>query len=605
MDSSGRTTTKAEEELCFLREFREAATVWTAFAAGAGALLYCAIMVVCLTLEEHQVVGLVVRAAVCAFLIVVALAFALRVEAWVKRYALVASLASALALGGTVTLVAIQRDTVSLSHFYAVPALMFGISVHYAFLRLPLPLAALIGWSVAVAAVLLMPQEAPRSELVRSAIYLAFSNIFGMVFSCLVERRERQLYNHRRRAELAEYAALERQASAEAANDQKTRLIAAVSHDLRQPMTAALSYLNVTRNRLWEHDLEGARSSAERAEAAVNVLGSTLDHLLTAARYESGTEAVEIGYVELTPVLRDVYGSCVGEAEHRDVRIDIRPPRERIVVSTDSRSMLRVLNNLVSNAIKYSTSHGGRKPRVLVISRWKRGHCRIEVIDNGIGIPAAQLSEIWKPFVQLNNVERDRERGLGLGLFLVQKIVQQLPGHSIQVRSVPGRGSRFTLTLPAAKLTGLPTVAVPESTASTPEVDLQPLSGAYVLVLEDDRDTRIAVVEMLEAWGLEVSAGATMAELMSAHADSDRLVDAIVCDYRLAAGTNGVDAIASLRERLGYAPHAVLVTGEPDIAPIRARAGPETTVLHKPFPPDSLARPLIRAVQATRLLEEG
>ncbi|MFM1991608.1 MAG: hypothetical protein RJA99_4565 [Pseudomonadota bacterium] len=110
---------------------------------------------------------------------------------------------------------------------------------------------------------------------------------------------------------------------------------------------------------------------------------------------------------------------------------------------------------------------------------------------------------------------------------------------------------------------------------------------------------------MLEAWGVIVSAGATMTEMLGRHADSDRMVDAIICDYRLAGGTNGVDAIEQLRNRLGYAPHAVLITGEPDIAPIRARAGPETTVLHKPFPPDSLARPLLRAVQAARQLEEG
>lgn len=166
------------------------------------------------------------------------------------------------------------------------------------------------------------------------------------------------------------------------------------------------------------------------------------------------------------------------------------------------------------------------------------------------------------------------------------------------------RGSRFTLYLPTEER-GAPSGQCLVNTSYREHVDLASLHGAYVVLLEDDRETRMALVQMLESWGGIVASAATMHELLCDEQDSDRMVDAIICDYRLSSGTNGIDAIAALRERLGYAPHAVLITGEPDIAPIRARAGPETTVLHKPFPPDSLARPLIRAVQAARQLEEG
>lgn len=99
-----------------------------------------------------------------------------------------------------------------------------------------------------------------------------------------------------------------------------------------------------------------------------------------------------------------------------------------------------------------------------------------------------------------------------------------------------------------------------------------------------------------------VTAG-TLADLLAAEDMSRCSFDAIICDYRLASGTNGIDAIASLRQRLGYAPHAVLITGEPDVEPLRARVGPDTVVLHKPFAPEALARSLLDAVQARRSAE--
>jgi CheY-like chemotaxis protein/anti-sigma regulatory factor (Ser/Thr protein kinase) len=262
-----------------------------------------------------------------------------------------------------------------------------------------------------------------------------------------------------------------------------------------------------------------------------------------------------------------------------------------------------VLGNLISNAIKFTDRRddGGG---VLVAARFRGDRCRIDVFDTGIGISPESAAEIWKPYVQLNNVERDRERGLGLGLFLVQRIVEQLPEHSIEMESRPGRGSRFTITVPATRLDPPSHRPPPEPPPST-VLDLSPLVGASVLVLEDDRDTRLSLVELLDEWRIDVTAAATITELVARHADSERLVDAIVCDYRLAAGTNGIDAIDGLRRRLGYAPHAVLITGEPDIAPLRARAGVDTTVLHKPFAPEALARPLLRAVRAARAREEG
>jgi len=124
------------------------------------------------------------------------------------------------------------------------------------------------------------------------------------------------------------------------------------------------------------------------------------------------------------------------------------------------------------------------------------------------------------------------------------------------------------------------------------------LWGAYVLLLEDDRLTRDAVSESLHEWGVMVMAAVTPRELMALHADSERMVDAIICDYRLPGGLNGFSAIETLRNALGYAPSAILITGEPDLSVLLPSAGRDTIVLQKPLSTDSLHSALTRAVAA-------
>jgi signal transduction histidine kinase/CheY-like chemotaxis protein len=592
-------TSELEQE--FIDEFRAAALKWAGYAAFAGGLLFLFFAAIAILGEPHTRLMQFVRLAVAVLLLGVAYCLWFGKGVSATNYVPVAAMASVAALSTAVAIPILPGDAARGVAAQATPALMFGLFLHYAFLRLPLVVSAAIGWAVCLAAIFFSPAPLLSSEVARLATYVGFANLFGMLILHLIESRERNLFYQTRAAFLAREEARHRQALAEEADRQKTRLIAAVSHDLRQPMTAAFAYLDVLRSRLSRDDLVGARAPAEKVQSALAMLGSTLDHILTAARYDSGTESLDIKLIELRPLLNDLYETYVPEAEKRGVRLRMRLPRQVPLLTTDARSIHRVLGNLISNAIKF-TDPRERGGGVLVAARFRGDRCRIDVFDTGIGIAPESVADIWKPYVQLNNVERDRERGLGLGLFLVQRIVEQLPGHTIEMDSRPGRGSRYTITLPATRLDPPGHRPPPEPLPSV-ALDLEPLVGASVLVLEDDRDTRLSIVELLDEWRVDATAAATMAELLARHADSERLVDAIVCDYRLAGGTNGIDAIAGIRQRLGYAPHAVLVTGEPDIAPLRARAGPETTVLHKPFAPEALARPLLRAVRAARDLE--
>jgi signal transduction histidine kinase len=573
------------------------------YGAMVGAALYLTFFVIAWAAEAHTQAAQTMRLSIVCALTTISVCLARGVLIDTKNYVPIAAVTVACVLACIVVLPVLPSRDQQPFAIQASPAIMCGLFIMYAFLRLPLVVALALGLSAGAASIVLVPVVSGGSETARTVVYLLSMNVLGACLLRLIEVRERELFLQRQQAEAARTEARRRQELAEEADRQKTRLIAAVSHDLRQPMTAAVAHLDVLRARLQGNDLDGARGPAERAIAAISMLGSTLDHLLTAARYDSGTEALRIELVAVRPLFQDLDQVHASEAAKRGVALRFRLPRKEVLLRTDARSVHRVLSNLISNAIKFTDERRGSG--VLVAARMYRDRCRIDVFDTGIGIAEEHLSEIWKPYVQLNNVDRDRERGLGLGLFLVQRIVEQLADHSVSMSSRPGRGSRFTIMLPAVAVERAANFLPPPEMAASTTLDLSPLRGAYVLLLEDDRVTRTSLTELLEEWGLLVSAAATYTELMAMEAESERIVDAIVCDHRLADGANGIDTIATLRERLGYAPHAVLITGEPDIAPLRARAGPETTVLHKPFPPVSLARPLLRAVEAARQMEEG
>jgi signal transduction histidine kinase len=587
----------------FLSEYREAGRVWVAFAFLAAAAIYTGFALIVAVTEPHVGLVLWVRGLIVAALVSLATVLIYRPEITQRYYVPMTISGSLMGLGGVILLFILPQSADPDPVIRASPSFIFGLILHYAFLRLPVPTAALVGWALSAAALFWVPMVSGGSEMLRTGLFLVFTNVCGMAFCGLVERRERALYHQRRRAEVARAEARERQVMAEEAEQQKTRLIAAVSHDLRQPMSAAVAYIDVLRSRLAADDLAGAREPAAKAQAALATLGSTLDHLLTAARYDSGTEALRIELVELGPLLRDLHDAYVGEAEKRGVRLRFRMAPMPIALTTDARSILRVLGNLVSNAIKFTEPHPGRRCEVLVAARLSGSVCRIDVIDTGPGIPESQHAEVWKPYVQLGNEERDRARGLGLGLFLVQRIVEQLPEHSVAMRSRPGHGSRFTVRLPAQQLHSAGRWAMPDIEPPSP-ADLAVLDGAYVLVLEDDRDARMSIVDLLSEWKILAPAAATQQDLLAAHDASERVVDVLVCDYRLAGGTHGIDAISGIRQRLGYSPAAILITGEPDVERLRARAGERTTVLQKPFMPQALARLLARAVRANREIEE-
>jgi len=221
-------------------------------------------------------------------------------------------------------------------------------------------------------------------------------------------------------------------------------------------------------------------------------------------------------------------------------------------IRTDPVLFKRIVRNLIANAIRHTGSGG-----VLVGARLRDGLARVEVYDTGPGIAEDDLQRIFDEFYQVNNPERDREKGLGLGLAIVRRIAAML-GHEIEVASRPGRGSRFSVIAPVCAVVEGCEAGAPNA-AGVPD-----LAGLFVVVVDDDRMILEAMRGLLREWGCEVllaeSEGELMAEL-AAHAYPKP--DLLVSDYRLRGARTGLDVVAAVRARFADAAlPAAIISGD-------------------------------------------
>lgn len=227
--------------------------------------------------------------------------------------------------------------------------------------------------------------------------------------------------------------------AAERANAAKSRFLAAASHDLRQPFQAMELYREVLDARLTAPKDREALMALSGAMAAGKEL---LNALLDISTLEAGITVPKIERVELGPFLTELVGEFHEEAERNTLGLTLAVTSA--VVQTDRLMLARIVRNLISNALRYTQSG-----RILVGCRRVKGFIRIEIWDTGPGIPPERQAEIWEEFTQLGNPERDRSKGLGLGLAIVAKQAKLL-AHPVGVRSREGRGSVFFVELPRA-----------------------------------------------------------------------------------------------------------------------------------------------------------
>lgn len=448
--------------------------------------------------------------------------------------------------------------------------------------------------------------EAEAATLLSILLVLLLVNTFGMVaawrFSQLRRREYAALAAERRskealldeiaRREILETAlTIEKNAAerardaAEAASRAKSRFLAAASHDLRQPMHALSLFAATLVERLRYPEV---RQIADQMQASITSLTSLLDALLDISKLDAGTVKPQVLNFRLQEIFDGIHRDFVARALDKGIRLRVVPTSA--VVKSDPLLLARIVRNLVSNAVNY-TREGG----VLVGARRRGRLVRIEVWDTGPGIPEAERERIFEEFYQIGNPERDRSKGLGLGLAIVRRLADLLR-HGLEFRSRPGRGTVFAITVPASSLHAEVNAAASEP----PGVPVLPAPGNPVVVLiEDERIIREATRTLLCDWGCTVVACASAIAARAELAQRGLRPDLILADYRLAGGHTGIEAIDLLHATFGPDIPAVLITGDAAAEHLKEAEERGLSLLHKPVPPAKL-RALIASIQVAK-----
>lgn len=367
--------------------------------------------------------------------------------------------------------------------------------------------------------------------------------------------------------------ALAAQEAAEQADRDKSRFLAAASHDLRQPLHAMGLFLeSLQRSPLNDHQ----RTVLGHAYAASGAAAEMLTTLLDYSRLEAGVVKVRPDAFAVQPLLTALEQEFGAQSDTAGL---VYRTRETSAAAYADRSLVGlVMHNFISNALRY-TAQGG----VLIACRTRGRRLALEVWDTGPGIPQSEWENIFKEFHQLGNPERDRRKGLGLGLAIVQRLAREMHT-SVEVLSRPGRGSVFRLWLDRWQ------GALEDDVAAAP--DTYNLAGLKVLAIDDDEAVRIGMQSLLQSWGCHCVTAESSADALDCL--DDFTPDLIITDFRLRHEETGKQVLQALRAYLGTPVPAIIMTG--DTSPQRLRDAQSTSalLLHKPVSTGQLRNAIVQ-----------
>lgn len=390
-------------------------------------------------------------------------------------------------------------------------------------------------------------------ESFRQSIELRFENL-GLIEGLKTENAKTQ-------------AALE---NAEQANMAKSRFFAAASHDLRQPLQSLSMF---TATLATENCDKSQRKIVGQIENSVRSLEGLFNSLLDISSLDAGTLKFHKQHVSLQVLVNQIAQEFNEQARLKSLSFDVDVGDD--AVYTDPVLFGRLMRNLIENAIRYTKSGG-----ITIRSEIVDDHIQLSVIDTGIGISTEMQSRVFDEFVQLNNPERDRTKGLGLGLSIVQRICKLLE-IKLNLVSIVDRGTAFSIDIER----GDASLLTQQSDSGT---DYSAVAQLFVIIIDDEEDARLSLEGLLFAWGCEVMVAGSGEEAVKQLREYGTIPDVLITDYRLRNNETGGDAMVRIREYCGNELPTIVVTG--DIAPDRLIEIDKLNVpvLHKPCSPERL-----------------
>ena len=367
----------------------------------------------------------------------------------------------------------------------------------------------------------------------------------------------------------------------------RTRFFAAANHDLRQPIHA----LGLMVGALREHVQGVGQVALARVRTSIETMSAFLDALLEESQLESGIIARHVDVFPLQRVLAKIQADF--EVESRAKGIQLRTFPTRVQVVSDPVLLERILRNLVGNAVRYT-----KKGRVVLGCRRRGQNLRIEVWDQGSGIPSEQLSRIFEEFVRGVDAESGSIEGWGLGLSIARRYADLL-GHELGVRSEVGKGSVFTVTVPLANRVVGPLADKHEDAEETPQEN--DVAGSFILVVDDDDNTRIGMSALLKSMGCHVLAAGSGTEAISGLREHLRSPDLIITDFNLGTVETGLDVLRDVWTEVGERVPSVIVTGSQTSVLKTVAADERIPVILKPVGERRLRELLVREI----LRDEG
>ncbi len=407
-----------------------------------------------------------------------------------------------------------------------------------------------------------------------ASINLSFENI-ELVEKLRIEKEHTQVLL--RKAEQARQ-------EADQANTSKSKFLAAASHDLRQPLHALSLFTSVLDGLAQSPKI---RTVVDQINSSVDALQSLFNALLDISQLDAGVMKVEKVDFNLQPLFNKLSNDFDTLASQKGLHITW--PTESYAVHSDPMLFEQILRNFISNALRY-TEQGN----ITINCLMKDGLIRTEVTDTGIGIPEDEQEIIFEEFHQLNNVERDRSKGLGLGLAIVQRAAKLLE-HTIDVVSQPGNGSTFSIEVRQAIMTEPPALS-----SNVVEEDIAPEVNTLMVVIDDEKNIREATKSLFEQWNCDVVCAANMEDAIAQLKQLDRLPNGIISDYRLSDTQTGIEAIHAIFAAFNITIPALIVSGDIAIESLRNVNSSNFQMLHKPVATLKL-RTFLRHVQLHKL----